>query len=105
MCDKVNKVSIEWNDVFQISTETNSNNFENEAPNDIQVSDEQDESMYPSNDSFDEIVLKGIMFNLERERRNKMIKLVEIALLEEFDRVLVEEGDIKKTKCCRLGNL
>ena len=84
------------NGVIHISTETNSNNFENEAPNDIQVSDEQGESMYPSNDSIDDIVLQGIMFNWERERRNKMFKLVEIALLEEFDRALLEEADIKK---------
>ena len=60
MCDKVYKVSKEWNDVFQISTETNSNNFENEAPNDIQVSDELDESIDPSNDSFDHIDFKDI---------------------------------------------
>ena len=53
-------MSIEWNDAFQISTETNSNNFENEAPYDIQVSDEKDESMYPSNDSFDHIDFKDI---------------------------------------------
>ena len=58
--DKEYKASIECNDVFQNSTETNSNNFENEAPNDIQVSDEQDESMDPFNYSFDDSDFKDI---------------------------------------------
>ena len=52
--------------------------------------------MDPFNYSFDDCDIKQIIFDMERERRKKMVKLVEIALLEEFDRALLEECDIEK---------